>query len=127
MCIIPPEGGGPNAGFIVFGDQVLVIDSVMSPGLGQKLLKDLRKVTKNPPTYFANTHNHGDHVLGNQAFSAPATIIGHENVREALLSQREVMIKSFAERYSSLVPDIEATTLLPPQITYRDRMTLHFD
>lgn len=127
MSIIPPEGGGPNAGFILAGDQVLVIDSLMSSSLGQQLVKHLCQVTDKAPTYLINTHNHGDHVFGNQVFSPPATIIGHENVREVLLSQGEAMVKSFAERFSSLVPDIKDATVLAPQITYRDRMTLHFD
>jgi cyclase len=127
MSIIPPEGGGPNAGFILADYQVLVIDSLMSSSLGQQLVKHLCQVTDKAPTFLINTHNHGDHVFGNQVFSPPATIIGHENVREVLLSQGEAMVKSSAERYSSLVPDIKDTTVLPPQITYRDRMTLHFD
>ena len=37
MSIIPPEGGGPNAGFIVTGDCVVVIDSLISPGYGRQL------------------------------------------------------------------------------------------
>jgi len=35
-------------------------------------------------------------------------------------------VKSFVERFSSLVPDIKDATILAPQITYKDRMTLHF-
>lgn len=127
MSIIPPEGGGPNAGFIVTGDQVLVIDSLMSPSLGRRLMKQLRQVTDKVPTYLINTHDHGDHVFGNQVFSPPATIIAHENVRGVLLSQGEAMLKPYIDRYSSLVPDIKDTVVLSPQITYRNHMTLHFD
>jgi cyclase len=127
MSIIPPEGGGPNAGFVLAGDHVLVIDSLISPSVGQQLARHLREVTDKSPTYLINTHNHGDHVFGNQVFAPTATIIAHEKVREVLLSQGEAMVKSFAERFSSLVPDIKDTTVLAPQITYRDRMTLHFD
>ncbi len=127
MSVIPPEGGGPNAGFVLAGDQVLVIDSLISSGFSQQLFGYLRQVTDKSPTYLINTHSHGDHVFGNQVFSPPATIIAHEKVRETLLSQGEVMVKSFAERLSGLVPDIQDTNVIAPHITYRRHMTLHLD
>lgn len=125
LSIIPPEGGGPNVGFIMAGDQVLVIDSSMSPSSGRQVANYLRQVTDRPPAYLINTHHHGDHVLGNQAFSPPATIIAHENVRQALLAQGPAIVKSFAERFSDLLPDIKDSTVLPPHITYREHMALH--
>lgn len=82
--IIQPEGGGPNAGFLLAGDQVLIIDALISPGTGRQLADHLRRVTGKPPSYLINTHHHGDHVLGNQAFSPPAVIIAHENVHQVL-------------------------------------------
>jgi len=127
MSIIPPEGGGPNAGFVLAGDQVLVIDSLISPNNGQELLKYLKQVTDKSPNYLINTHNHGDHVFGNQAFSPPAIIIAHEKVREVLLSEGQAQLRSFVERFSTLAPDIKDTKVLAPQITYRDRMKMHFD
>jgi len=127
MSVIPPQGGGPNAGFVLAGEQVLVIDSLISPGFGQQLSGYIRQVTDKSPTYLINTHSHGDHVFGNQVFSPPATIIAHEKVRETLLSQGEVMVKSFTERLSGLVPDIKDTNVIAPHMTYRRHMTLHLD
>lgn len=124
--LIPPEGGGPNAGFILAGEQVLVIDSLMSPSSGRQLLEYIRQVTDKPLTYLINTHHHGDHVFGNQALSPPATIIGHENMREVLRLQRQAMLESFAQRFSQILPDIKDTTIIAPHITYGDRMTLYF-
>jgi len=125
MSILSPEGGGPNAGFILAGDYVVVIDSLVSPATGQQLREYVRQVTDKSPAYLINTHHNGDHVFGNQAFSPPATIITHENVRNVLLSQGEATVKDFTERFSHLVPDIKDTTVLPAHITYRDHMTLH--
>jgi cyclase len=125
--IIPPEGGGPNAGFVLTGDKVVVVDSLMSPRYGQELLKYLKEVTDKPPTYLINTHNHGDHIFGNQALSPPAIIIGHEKVREFLLSQGQKQLRSFVERFSDLAPDIKETKLLAPQITFKDRLRMHFN
>ncbi|MFH1087967.1 MAG: MBL fold metallo-hydrolase [Chloroflexota bacterium] len=127
MSIIPPEGGGPNAGFILAGRQVVVVDSLISPSMAQQMAKQLRQVTDRAATYLINTHGHGDHVFGNQVFSPPATIIAHKNVRDVLLSQGKAMVKSTAERWGGVLPDIKDTTVLPPHITYTERMTLHLD
>ena len=127
MSIIPPEGGGPNAGLVLAGDQVVVIDSLISPGTGRQVFEYLSQVTEKPPTYLINTHHHGDHVLGNEVFSPPATIIAHETVREVLLAQGAEIITSFAQRFAGMLPDIKDTTLVAPHITYRDHMTLHLN
>jgi len=125
--LIPPEGGGPNAGFVVAGEQVVVIDSLVSPGFGQQLAGYVRQVTDRPPAYLINTHGHGDHVFGNQAFAPAARIVAQRKVRETLLSQGEAMVKSFAERFADVVPDVKDTRVVPPDITYCRHMTLHFD
>ncbi len=127
MSVIPPEGGGPNAGFILAGEQVIVIDSLISPGFGQQLSGYIRQVTDKSFAYLINTHSHGDHVFGNQVFSPPAIIVAHEKVRETLLSQGEAMVKSFAERLSDIAPDIKDTKVMAPHITYRRHMSLHLD
>ena len=125
MSILSPEGGGPNAGFILAGDYVVVIDSLVSPATGRQLREYLRQVTDKSPAYLINTHCNGDHVFGNQAFSPPAIVIAHENVRNILLSQGEVTVKDFTERFSHLVPDIKDTQIVTPHITYRNHMTLY--
>ncbi|MFW6125799.1 MAG: MBL fold metallo-hydrolase [Chloroflexota bacterium] len=125
MSIIPPEGGGPNAGFFLAGDGVVVIDSLVSPNFGQQLLNYVREVTDKPVAYLINTHAHGDHVFGNQALSPPAVVIAHHGARDALVSQGQAMVRSFAERFADAVPDIKETTVIPPTVTYSQHMTLH--
>jgi len=125
--VIPPEGGGPNAGFLLAGGQVVIIDSLVSPGFGQKLMEYVRQVTDRPLAYLINTHGHGDHVFGNQVFAPAARVVAQRRVRETLLSQGEAMVKSFAERFGDTVPDIKDTKVVPPDITYCRHMTLHFD
>lgn len=127
MSLIPPEGGGPNAGFVVAGGQVLVIDSLLSPAFGQQLAGYVRQVTDRPPAYLVNTHAHGDHVFGNQAFAPAARVVAQRKVRETLLSQGEAMVQSFAERFADMVPDIRDTKVVPPDITFSRHMTLHLD
>lgn len=58
-----------NPGFVVTSNGVVVIDPGSSVQVGRMLIKKIETVTKNPVTHVLNTHIHGDHWLGNQAFA----------------------------------------------------------
>ena len=126
MSIIEPKGGGPNSGFIVAGDGVIVIDSLISLGAARELLSHIKDVTGKEPTFLINTHCHGDHVNGNQIFAPPATIIAHENVREVLLREGHSIIDRVAQMRPALAEDLKAAKIVAPDITYQNHMTLHF-
>jgi glyoxylase-like metal-dependent hydrolase (beta-lactamase superfamily II) len=73
---------GPNAGFIVGDDSVLVVDSFFDPATARAMLSEIRKITPKPIRYLVNTHYHIDHVSGDGVFKdAGAIIIAHRNVR----------------------------------------------
>ena len=124
--IIGTEGGGPNAGFIAVGDEVIVIDSLISLGAARELLSHIKSNTGKEPTFLINTHSHGDHVNGNQIFAPPARIIAHENVREVLLRDGESIIQRTAQMRPALADDLKEARIVVPHITYRDHMTLNF-
>ena len=117
-------GGGPNGGIIIAEDEIIVIDPMMSQIVAWQLHEHVMKIAGTPATHLINTHNHGDHLFGNQVFSPPATIIAHENVRNMLLVHGDQMVSSFARKYAHLVPDIGDTTVILPHITYSGHMTL---
>jgi len=58
-----------NPVFTVTSAGVVVIDPGSSLYIGQMVLRQIRKVTQKPVTHVLSTHVHGDHWLGNQAFS----------------------------------------------------------
>jgi len=123
--IIPPKDGGPNAGFLVSGDDVLIVDSLMSPECGRQLMGYLRQVTDKPPKYLINTHHHGDHAFGNQIFSPPATVIAHDYVRTSLSTRGPEILSMFTRKWEPLIPDIGQTRLVAPHISYKDNLTLY--
>ena len=123
---IGAEGGGPHAGFVLAGDEVIVIDALVSLGAARELLAQVREVTGREPTYLINTHHHPDHIIGNQVFAPPATIIAHEKVREVLLRKGRSLIDGMAEEDPSLAEDLREARVVAPDITYRGSMTLHF-
>jgi glyoxylase-like metal-dependent hydrolase (beta-lactamase superfamily II) len=71
----PLEGPNPknkgfmnNPAFVITDKSVIVIDPGGTVEVGQSVLKRIQKLTKNPVTHVFNSHIHGDHWLGNQAF-----------------------------------------------------------
>lgn len=70
-----------NALVIVNDEDILVVDSHITPRKARELQKSIRKVSRNPITTLVNTHFHYDHAHGNQAFGDDVTIIGHEYTR----------------------------------------------
>lgn len=63
------QGFVNNPAFIVSDKSVIVVDPGTSVQIGRALLHHIKKITNNPITHVFNTHIHGDHWLGNHAFS----------------------------------------------------------
>ena len=78
------RGFNGNAGFVVTGAGVLVIDALGTPKLGQRLIATIRSVTEQPIKYLILTHNHPDHAYGASAFRALGgiSIVGHRGMLE---------------------------------------------
>lgn len=64
----PGQGAWSNAGIIDLGDSVVVFDAHSTPSAGLELRKQAEKLTGKKVNYLINSHYHGDHVFGNQAF-----------------------------------------------------------
>ncbi len=74
------RGWNGNAGFVVTDAGVVVIDSLGTPLLGQRLIATIRSITEQPIKYLIITHNHPDHAYGASAFRQldDITIIAHQ-------------------------------------------------
>lgn len=81
--------GTPNAGsnsaVLVNDDDVMVVDSHMTPASARAMLTALKTITSKPVRFLVNTHFHYDHTNGNQVFGPAVDIIGHEFTRQKLL------------------------------------------
>ncbi|HEY9284459.1 MAG TPA: MBL fold metallo-hydrolase [Pyrinomonadaceae bacterium] len=69
-----------NNVLIVNDEDVVVVDSNISPAATREVIGALRKITAKPVRYVVNTHWHEDHVIGNQAWreAYPAVeFVGH--------------------------------------------------
>ena len=112
------QGAGGNIGLSVGADGAFVIDDQYAP-LSDKIMAAIRDVTDQPVEFVLNTHYHGDHSGGNDAFGkAGAHIVAHDNVRKRL--EEGGVNWNGTER-----PPAPADAL--PIITFSDAMSFHWN
>lgn len=105
------EGFISNAGVIVTGAGVVVLDALGTPSLANKLLKKIRAITDEPIVRVVVSHYHADHIYGLQVFEdldaeilAP---VGAENYLESEHAQERL-----EERRFTLDPWVNENTRL---------------
>lgn len=105
------EAFNSNAGFVVTGDGVVVIDALGTPALGQALIAAIRTVTDQPIKRVLVTHYHADHFYGLQAFKAiGADVWAHRAGREYI--EGEEGRARLEQRRRDLDPWVDANTRL---------------
>jgi glyoxylase-like metal-dependent hydrolase (beta-lactamase superfamily II) len=77
---------GANSPVIVNDDEVLVVDSSITPAAGRALVQDIKAITPKPVRYVVDSHYHYDHAFGNQIFGADVQVIGHDHTRSRMLT-----------------------------------------
>ncbi|MCU1386211.1 MAG: hypothetical protein JWL71_4908 [Acidobacteria bacterium] len=97
---------GSNSAVIVNRDEVMIVDSHISPESGRAMLQELKAITDKPVRVLVNTHFHYDHTNGNQAFPSGVDIIGHEFTRRKLTG--DILEKGmFADLVNGLPKQLE--------------------
>lgn len=70
------------------GDRCLLVDTKF-PAFSPLIGRDTEALTGLAPTHVVNTHHHGDHSGGNQAFTGNAIVMAHEKGVERVRGQFE--------------------------------------
>ncbi|MEO8385321.1 MAG: MBL fold metallo-hydrolase [Betaproteobacteria bacterium] len=113
------RGFNSNAGFVVTGEGVVVIDALGTPALGEAMVAAIRKITDKPIRRVIITHYHADHFYGLQAFKKiGAEIWAHRLGREYLEGGEGAA--RLAQRRSDLAPWVDAATHLVPADVWLD-------
>ncbi|MFJ3881906.1 MBL fold metallo-hydrolase [Streptomyces sp. NPDC090077] len=118
---VQPDGGWclNNAGWISDGGRTLLVDTAATERRALALREAVTASGAPLPRTVVNTHHHGDHTYGNAVFADGAVIVGHDNARaEQLAAGHQLELIWPATDFGS----IEITA---PDLTYRDRLTLH--
>lgn len=112
------EGAGGNIGLSTGADGAFVIDDQFAP-LTDKIKAAIAGVTDDPVEFLVNTHWHGDHTGGNEAFGdSGAHIVAHDNVRKRL---KEGLTRA-SGRTTPPAPDAAL-----PVITFSHSMSFHWN
>lgn len=107
------RGFNSNAGFVVTGEGVVVIDALGTPQLGEAMVAAIRKITGKPIRRVIVTHYHADHFYGLQAFKkAGADVWAHYAAREYLDGGEGAA--RLAQRRADLAPWVDGATQLVP-------------
>ena len=117
-----------NNGWVDLGEGVLLIDANM-PGRTEKLLAAVRATIDKPIRYLVNTHHHGDHIYGNRTIrdqTGVAIIACAEMVDELHRYETGAFGGQSGrwEQVAKLRPDVAATPILPPTLTFDRRLVI---
>ncbi len=125
------QGHTSNAGFVVTSGGVVVFDALGTPSLGWAMLEAIRRRTDQPIRYVVLSHYHADHIYGLQAFRdhTRAVIIAQDRAREYSEENKETSEERadqrLQQRREALAPWVdENTRVVPPDLTFNDRLTL---
>src|SRR5512136_2075432 len=94
-----------NAGIIDIGDRTIIFDTFVSPEAARDLLKATEQLTLHKITHVVNSHDHGDHIRGNQVFDSDVDIISTVSTREAIARNEPKNIKSEKETIQKEIID----------------------
>jgi cyclase len=79
---VSDNDGSANSTFLVGPSSILVVDAGLNRTEGEKILREIRKVSPLPIAYIVNTHYHPDHQGGDGVVGPDATIVSSPFTRE---------------------------------------------
>lgn len=102
-----------NSGVIATNEGVVVLDALSSEGIARQEREAIATIIKQPVRFLISSTFHNNYTWGNVAYQ-DVIKIGHENYRADLLTLMQRDRVSLENQMARL-----------PQVTYRDRLTIH--
>lgn len=101
------------SGVIATSEGVVVLDALSSEAIARQQREAIANVIKQPVRFLVSSTFHNNYTWGNVAYEGVIKI-GHENYRADLIAQMQ-RDRASAENQKARLP----------QVTYRDRLTIH--
>lgn len=90
---------------LIIGDKgAILVDPGGTAEVGRHIASAVRRITDKPVTHVVNTHYHGDHYLGNQAFDG-ARIISSEVCRKMVLETGQEWLRLMERLIGRALPE----------------------
>lgn len=100
-----------NAAVIINQDDILMVDTHMTPSAARALQAQIKSFSDKPVRYVVNTHWHNDHVQGNQAyfnlFPGNVEFISHQRTREDILKKAIPSAQESLQRLPDQIAQLE--------------------
>jgi glyoxylase-like metal-dependent hydrolase (beta-lactamase superfamily II) len=107
-AIVKPGGLAiSNAGIVDLGDRVLLFDMMAAPQAARDLIAAAEQLTGHPVRAAVNSHWHFDHVAGNQALPAEATLTSTQLTRDLIADRIPPLIADRREQVPHQLRDLE--------------------
>jgi cyclase len=107
---ISDNDASANSTFLVANKGILVVDTGLNVTEGDRLLREIRKISPLPVLYVINTHYHPDHQGGNSVVGPSATVVSTDFTRERTLA----MMQSEPQFHFA-----------PADLTFQQKLTIH--
>jgi len=124
-----PENQGMmcNITFVDTAKGLVVVDSGASVQIGEMAIRQIRKQFKKPVIAIINTHYHGDHFLGNDAFAAAypgIPIYAHPGTIKEISGMQGNMWRTLMEQWTNQAT--LGTRVVPPNTAVEHGKELKF-
>jgi glyoxylase-like metal-dependent hydrolase (beta-lactamase superfamily II) len=121
-----------NAAVIVNRDHVLVVDTHSKPSAAKALIQQIRdEVTNLPVRYVVDSHLHGDHAMGNEAypevFGANVEVISSVKTREWLEKLGVSRMQETLDGLPKQIADLRAKREASRDETERAELATHIE
>ena len=100
-----------NSLAVIGRDSVLVVDTGQFPELTRRMIADIRRFSDKPVRYVVNTHWHGDHLLGNQAYREAfpgVSFVNHVETRRLADKSYATFVEKSLKEFPGYVSDMRA-------------------
>ena len=118
---------GGNVGCVLTDQGPILIDTPMLPRQARHCRDQIAQLTSAPILYVVNTDYREEHILGNAFFDAP--VVAHELTWERVSGYGDAFWQQVANLLEPIDPQAAASVdrweLVPPQITFTERVTFH--
>jgi cyclase len=109
---ISDNDASANSTFLVASKGILIVDTGLNLTEGDKLLREIRKISPLPVLYVINTHYHPDHQGGNSVVGPSATVVSTDFTRKRTLA----MMQSAPQFHFA-----------PADLTFQQKLTIHLN
>ena len=109
---ISDSDASANSTFLVADKGILVVDTGLNVTEGDRLLREIRKISPLPVLYVINTHYHPDHQGGNSVVGPSATVVSTDFTRERTLA---------------MMQSEPGFHFAPADLTFQQKLTIHLN